>query len=736
VIHQLDHFERVVCCDFEYSQPDGETPSPVCMVAHDLGTGERWRLGSDELHQSESAPFAVDERTVFIAYYASAEINCFRALGWKIPVRILDLFVEFRCITSGMPVPCGNGLLGALAYHGLDSIDAVEKDELRKLAMRGGPYSESEKVALLDYCETDVVALDKLLRAMLPKIDLSRALLRGRYMAAASAMETAGIPVDVQTLVRLRENWESIKSSLVVEVDADYGVYVPTNRKHINADSPFGQTILAEAETWKIDPHELLDAVDYVWKENRESSKAFFKSKEIVRKITGLTVNRITKWENGFYRDHSSYPGFDATARAVAGRFPALGIGTGFDSETGYDQTDYAATLWDILRDEQDKPSARQAPEIIRQAVEMVVKGGSTVEQPMSFSTSRFAEYLAENNIPWPRLESGALDLSDDAFRQMSKRYPQLSALRELRHALSQMRLSELAVGPDSRNRCMLSAFRSKTGRNQPSNSKFLFGPSCWLRSLIKPGPGRAVAYVDWSQQEFGIAAALSGDCNMMEAYSSGDPYLAFAKQAAAVPPEATKQSHPNEREQFKVCALAVQYGMQSKSLAEQLGKPEVAARHLLQLHRQTYPKYWRWSQAAVDRAMLYGRLHTVFGWQVHVGVNSNPRSLSNFPCQGNGAEMLRLACCMATEHGIQVCAPIHDAILIEADSNEIDSAVRETQEMMVEASRIVLSGFELRSDAEVVRYPDRYVDKRGETMWNRVMGVLESVEEPAEVPF
>ena len=33
MIHQPDNFDRVVCCDFEYSQPDGEIPNPVGMVA-------------------------------------------------------------------------------------------------------------------------------------------------------------------------------------------------------------------------------------------------------------------------------------------------------------------------------------------------------------------------------------------------------------------------------------------------------------------------------------------------------------------------------------------------------------------------------------------------------------------------------------------------------------------------------------------------------------------------------
>ena len=317
--------------------------------------------------------------------------------------------------------------------------------------------------------------------------------------------------------------------------------------------------------------------------------------------------------------------------------------------------------------------------------------------------------------------------MDDDTFRQMAKVHPPVAPLRELRHTLGELRLESLALGRDGRNRCLLSPFRSKTGRNQPSNSQFIFGPSCWLRSLIKPGPGRAVAYIDWSQQEFGIAAALSGDEAMQAAYSSSDPYLAFAKQAGAVPESATKESHPLEREQFKVCALAVLYLMGPKSLAERLGQPEAQARQLLRLHRETYPDYWRWSQGAVDHAMFHGWLWTVFGWQIHVGEHVNPRSLANFPVQANGAEMLRLACCLATERGIAVCAPVHDALLVEGDIDSINDVVQATRDAMQEASRIVLNGFELRTDdyRTIVRWPNRYMDKRGRKMWDTVMSIL-----------
>jgi DNA polymerase-1 len=83
------------------------------------------------------------------------------------------------------------------------------------------------------------------------------------------------------------------------------------------------------------------------------------------------------------------------------------------------------------------------------------------------------------------------------------------------------------------------------THRLQPSNAKFIFGPSVWLRGLIQPAPGHGLAYLDWAQQEFGIAAALSGDPLMPEAYRSGDPYLAFAKQAGAVPGRRSRRLRP-----------------------------------------------------------------------------------------------------------------------------------------------------------------------------------------------
>jgi DNA polymerase I-like protein with 3'-5' exonuclease and polymerase domains len=242
---------------------------------------------------------------------------------------------------------------------------------------------------------------------------------------------------------------------------------------------------------------------------------------------------------------------------------------------------------------------------------------------------------------------------------------------------------------------------------------------------LIQPPPGHGLAYIDWSQQEFGIAAALSADSSMMAAYESGDPYLAFAKQAGAAPADATKNSHGTIRGQFKGCALGVQYGMGPHTLGIRINQSTAAARELLNMHRQTYPQFWRWSDAAVDYAMFRGELFTTYGWTIHTRSETNPGTLRNFPMQANGAEMLRLACSFATERGISICAPVHDALLVEARLEDLDRVTAEVQAAMSNASALVLGGFRLRSDAKIFRYPDHYEDERGIEMWNRVWNLI-----------
>ena len=140
---------------------------PICLVAWELRSGRKLRVWRNDF--GPKPPYSVDAGSLFMAYYASGELGCHLALGWPSPVRILDLFSEFRCAASGLPTPAGNGLLGALTYYGLDNIGTLEKEEMRALILGGGPWSAEEIRQIIDYCESDVSALARLLPKMLPR---------------------------------------------------------------------------------------------------------------------------------------------------------------------------------------------------------------------------------------------------------------------------------------------------------------------------------------------------------------------------------------------------------------------------------------------------------------------------------------------------------------------------------------------------------------------------------------
>jgi len=490
-------------------------------------------------------------------------------LGWPDPDRWVDVYAERRCLRNGLPSPAGNGLLGAMVELGLPVQGAAdEKDSMRALAIRGGPFSTEERAQLLAYCAEDVSALVAVVEH-LPPIDVRHAELRGAYSALIGKIENIGVPVDLPTLLRLREAWPVTRGSLV----ADAGL------------------------------------------------EEF--------------------WPNG------------------------------------------------------------------------------------SFSAAAFESWLRRQGIHWPRLPSGKPALDDQTFRTMAARDRRIGTIRETRHALSQLRLERIAVGTDGRNRTNLSPYGTKTGRNAPSNSQFIFGVPSWLRRLIMPEPGRALAYLDYSKQEYGIAAALSGDRAMQASYLSPDAYLDFAVQAGAAPLGATKASHGVVRDQFKACALGVLYGMGAETLAQRIGTDPIRAKALIDLHRRTFPDYWKWCRRVLDHAMLVLDVGTCFGWHLHITRETKRRTIANFPMQANGAEILRVACLRVAGLGIRICAPVHDALLIDARTNEIDEAVAAAREAMIEASRDVLGGFALKVDAKVLMPGERFAEARGAEMWARVVALL-----------
>ena len=343
------------------------------------------------------------------------------------------------------------------------------------------------------------------------------------------------------------------------------------------------------------------------------------------------------------------------------------------------------------------------------------------------WSYARFEQWLIAIGVTlWPRTESGQLQIDGDAFRLMYH-IPGIEELHALRDSLGVIVRAKLPIGRDGRNRPSLFPFCTATGRN--AHAKSLFNAHAGMRGFIAFPPDKIGVYLDWRTQEIGVAAALSQDQALMTAYSSGDVYHALALMCGLTDDRDVKHWKANNkamRNRMKALQLGINYGMGVPSLARGLDRHPLIASTIIEKHKRTYPRYWEWKEERANRAMQDRRLETQFGWPLYLSHSPNRRTIYNFPMQGNGAEMLRLAAMRMCEVGIVPSMLVHDAVLLEADSEE---QIAHAVEIMERAGSDVCNGFKIGVDIERMK-SGRFRDKRpaAEKIWATIIRALQDV--------
>jgi DNA polymerase-1 len=345
------------------------------------------------------------------------------------------------------------------------------------------------------------------------------------------------------------------------------------------------------------------------------------------------------------------------------------------------------------------------------------------------WSYARFENWLVSAGVvAWPRLDSGRLDIDGDTFRLMYH-VPGIEGLHTLRDSLGVIVRAKLPIGRDGRNRPSLFPFCTATGRN--AHAKSLYNAHASVRSFMVFPEDTIGVYLDWRTQEVGIAAALSGDEALMADYRGGDVYYGLAKLCGLTKDpdvERWKKDNPEVRQRMKRLQLGINYGMGVPSLAKGLDRHPLIASTIIERHKRTYSRFWGWRANMVQMAMLERRIETEFGWPLRISHSPNQRTLYNFPMQGNGAEMLRLAAWRLCEAGIIPNMLIHDGILLETrNKEEIAHAI----EIMKQAGRDVCHGLEFGVDVDqLLEHGARYQDKRpvAKVMWATIMQTLAEI--------
>lgn len=342
------------------------------------------------------------------------------------------------------------------------------------------------------------------------------------------------------------------------------------------------------------------------------------------------------------------------------------------------------------------------------------------------FRAGRLRAFCADHGIrDWILTDAGKLSTTEQAFKVMAERYPVVEPLRQLMVTRRQLRDFGsrglgLPVGADGRNRYDSIPFGGLMGRFTPKASECILLRPSWLRHLVQPPEGRSLIYADYEHQEIYIAAVRSGDDQLLEAAQTGDPYIRAGQMIGTIPPGADADSHPDERAIAKRALLGVNYGMSPFGLSARTGIDRIRADLVIRRIRLAFPAYADFARRAAHDIQLAGTVSSWFGWHMSTRY-APPRRLLNFPCQANGSEMTRLAACLAVERGLMVCATLHDALLVECAASELAGTIAAVTSAMEEASAIVLGGVTARVGAELITWPARWANKKGQRTWQLV---------------
>ena len=277
--------------------------------------------------------------------------------------------------------------------------------------------------------------------------------------------------------------------------------------------------------------------------------------------------------------------------------------------------------------------------------------------------------YLSLSLDAWAKFFHFRHDFPKDNFGAQMLRY------LKTKQALSGFAETKLgsfwdSVGPDGRVRPYFNHFGSQTSRSQPASKGFLFLKTAWMRVLCEPEEGEILGSVDYGSQEYLIAALHAEDEAMIDSYFSDDVYLAFAKLSGMVPSNATKDSHPEERQLAKSCVLSMSFlqtafGLAEK-LSEDLGKEvtEEEAQEYIDSFYEVFNDLKKSQDATQKLYKRQGYLELPCGWRL-MGDQDNFRSVTNFVIQGRGSSIMRKAVAIARSKGLKVVKTLHDAIYI-----------------------------------------------------------------------
>ena len=213
------------------------------------------------------------------------------------------------------------------------------------------------------------------------------------------------------------------------------------------------------------------------------------------------------------------------------------------------------------------------------------------------------------------------------------------------------------------------------------------------IRTAFVAGSGNLLISIDYSQQELRLAAALSGDENMIKAFNSGaDIHAETAAQLYGID---VKDVTKAQRSSVKEVNFGIMYGLGPHALSQSTGMSFQEARDFIKRYFEIRPKLREYIEKTRKMAEEQGYVETLLGRRRPTPDVKSPnfvvreaayRAAINMPLQGSAADITKMAMIAVAKKldtDCHILLQIHDSILIEAPAKKAEAVGKAAKQIM-----------------------------------------------------
>jgi DNA polymerase-1 len=264
-------------------------------------------------------------------------------------------------------------------------------------------------------------------------------------------------------------------------------------------------------------------------------------------------------------------------------------------------------------------------------------------------------------------------------------------------------------VAPDGRIYPTWRQIGAASGRMSCSEPNLQQLPRGEYRQCISAPAGRVLVKADYSQIELRIAAKVSGDKALFDAYRNREDLHARTARKVLGIRDVTKQ----HRQLAKALNFGLLYGMGVRGFRQYaksqygLNLTEQEAGRYREAFFRSYPGLAAWHRRVRSRRTKETR--TLAGRRRLLDDKTPDTQRLNTPVQGAGADGLKVALALLWERRDRVpgafpVLAVHDEIVVEADEQQADGAAGWLKAAMVEAMAPMLDPVPLEVEVRTAR--------------------------------